>query len=332
MQRIVPAAAIAALLMLAACGGDDSADTTSDADNSDTDSADGGDDGDLTPVNVGVIPIVDVAPIYLGIEQGFFEEEGLEITPVGAQGGAAIVPGVTSGEFQFGFSNVTSLLIAGAQGLDLQMVAPGNSSTGEVGEDFAAIVTNPDSGISSAADLAGRTVAANTLNNIVDSTTRELVRQDGGDPSAIEFVEIAFPDMPGALANGQVDAAFVLEPFLSMTLEDGAVPIASPYAEVDPDLMIAAYFTSGQYAAEEPETVDAFVSAMEQSLAYAQDNPEEARDVLGTYTEIDAELRESLVMPRFEPEINVDTVQLLADLAEGDGLLDEPVDASELVR
>ncbi|NEE01268.1 ABC transporter substrate-binding protein [Phytoactinopolyspora halotolerans] len=328
MQRTLTAAAVAASLMLAACGGDDdSADAPTDSDG-----AGNAESGELTPVNVGVIPIVDVAPIYLGIEQGFFAEHGLDVTPVSAQGGAAIVPGVTSGEFQFGFSNVTSLLIAAAQGLELQMVAPGNSSTGEPGEDFAAIVTQPDSGISSAADLEGRTVAANTLNNIVDSTTREVVRLDGGDPSAVEFVEIAFPDMPAALANGQVDAAFVLEPFLSMTLQDGAVPVASPYAETDPDLMIAAYFTSAQYAAEEPETVDAFVSAMQESLAYAEENPEEAREMLGTYTEIDAELREMLVLPRFEPEINQDTVQLLADLAEGDGLLDQPVDVSELIR
>jgi NitT/TauT family transport system substrate-binding protein len=283
-------------------------------------------------VSVGVIPIVDVAPIHLGVEQGFFEEEGLDVTLVAAQGGAAIIPGVVSGEFQFGFSNVTSLLLASGQGLGLQMVAPGNSSTGEIGADFSGILTTADSDISRPAELAGRTVAVNTLNNIADSVTREVVRQDGGDPDTIQFVELGFPDMPGALANNQVDAAFVLEPFRTMAEDQGAEQIASGYADVDPDLMIAAYFTSDEYASAEPETVDAFVTAMQRSLAYAQDNPEEARAVLGSYTELEPEIQEAIVMPRFEPEINEATVQLLADLAEADGLLDAPVDISELIR
>ena len=61
-----------------------------------------------TKLKVGVIPIADVAPLYLGIEKGFFKEESLEIEPVLAEGGAAIVPAVISGANQIGFSNATS--------------------------------------------------------------------------------------------------------------------------------------------------------------------------------------------------------------------------------
>ena len=84
-----------------------------------------------TAITVGVIPIVDVAPIYLGVAQGFFEEEGLDVTLELAQGGAAIVPAVVSGDYQFGFSNVTSLLLATSNGVPVKAVAPGNFSTGQ---------------------------------------------------------------------------------------------------------------------------------------------------------------------------------------------------------
>ncbi|GGQ38265.1 hypothetical protein GCM10010279_54370 [Streptomyces mutabilis] len=66
----------------------------------------GSSDGGTTTLKVGLIPIVDVAPLYLGQEKGFFEERGLKLEFSGAQGGAAIVPGVVSGQFQFGFSNM----------------------------------------------------------------------------------------------------------------------------------------------------------------------------------------------------------------------------------
>ncbi|MGH8826333.1 MAG: ABC transporter substrate-binding protein, partial [Jiangellaceae bacterium] len=235
--------AAVALLMTAACGGDDESTDGSAGDAT-------GDSSELTPVTVGVIPIVDTAAIWLGVDQGIFEEHGLDVQLEVAQGGAAIVPGVISEEFQFGFSNVTSLLLASHEGLPLQIVAPGNSSTGEVGADIGAVVTMPATGIESAADLSGRTVAVNTLNNIGDSTIRNVVEADGGDPSDINFVEMPFPDMPAAVVNGQVDAAWILEPFLTITMDQGATPVSWNFVETDPDLMIAAYFTSKPYAQE----------------------------------------------------------------------------------
>ncbi|MFP5333893.1 MAG: hypothetical protein ACLGIV_01135 [Actinomycetes bacterium] len=41
---------------------------------------------------VGVIPIVDVAPIYLGVEQGFFEERGIDLTLESGQGAPRSCP------------------------------------------------------------------------------------------------------------------------------------------------------------------------------------------------------------------------------------------------
>jgi NitT/TauT family transport system substrate-binding protein len=314
-------AATAVTLVLAACGG------PSDA------GPEGGSpaDGELTPVTVGVIPIVDVAPIYLGVQEGFFEDRGLDVTLELAQGGAAIVPAVVSGEYQFGFSNVTSLLVASSQGLPLKAVAAGNFTTGTPGEDFGAIVVPEDSDVEDAADLAGKTVAVNTLNNIGDTTIRKVVADAGGDPAAVEFVEMGFPDMPAAVAGNQVDAAWVVEPHLTTALQQGARFVASNFAETDPELMIAAYFTSEQKIAEDPETVEAFTAAMEESLTYAEEHPDETRAVLDTYTEIDPAVKEAMVMPRFAPDLEEHSFQVLADLGMEYGMFEEPVDVSQLL-
>ncbi|KHL12471.1 NitT/TauT family transport system substrate-binding protein [Mumia flava] len=312
------AAALAASAALAACGGGD-------------DGGDGGSGSETDQVTVGVIPIVDVAPIYLGDEQGFFEDEGIDLTLETGQGGAAIVPGVASGQFQFGFSNVTSLILAESQDLPLTMVAPGNSTTGEVGDDFGAVVAPEGSDIAEPADLAGKRVAVNTLNNIGSTTINKVVRDDGGDPSTIEYVELGFPDMPGALSNGQVDAAWVVEPFLAITEGQGATPVAWNFAATDPELMIAAYFTSEQTAQSDPDLVERFTNAMEESLQYASDNPDEARAILSSYTEIDAETAEQLTLPTWPTEINEDSVQLLADLALEDGLIDSEPDIEAML-
>ncbi|AYF98216.1 ABC transporter substrate-binding protein [Protaetiibacter intestinalis] len=289
------------------------------------------DDGELTAVTVGVIPIVDVAPIYLGVQKGFFEEEGLDVTLELAQGGAAIVPAVVSGEYQFGFSNLTSLMLARTNDVPIKAIAAGNFTTGAE-PDFAAVVVPADSDIQSAADLAGHTVAVNTLNNIGDSTVRNVVEQDGGDPSSLQFVEMGFPDMPAAIADHQVDAAWILEPHLTRALQAGARVVSWNYAETDPNLMIASYFTSDQLIASDPDLVDAFISAMNKSLEYAEANPDETRAALDEYTEIDPAVKEAMVMPRFSSEFTSDSFQLLADLALKYGLVTDPIDVSAVIK
>jgi NitT/TauT family transport system substrate-binding protein len=318
MRRKVAALMAAPLLLAVACGGSD-------------DEGDGGNAGALDEVTVGVIPIVDVAPIYLGAEQGFFEDQGIDLTLEAAQGGAAVVPGVISGDYQFGFSNVTSLLVGAQEGLPLQVVANGVASTGEAGADFGAVVTSPDSGITDAADLAGKRIAVNTLNNIGTTTVNASIRAAGGDPSGVQYVELPFPDMPAALDAGNVDAIWVVEPFLTIATNNGATFVASNFVDAAPDLTVAAYFTSKQLAGEDADLVERFTTALEQSLEFASKNPDETRAILSTYTEIDQAVIDAMTLPAWPTEINRDSIEQLGKLSVEDGLLEKQPDLDALL-
>jgi NitT/TauT family transport system substrate-binding protein len=316
MRRPLILLALVGVLVAAGCGSSD-------------DEPGGTSDG-VQQVKVGIIPILDVAPIYLGKEKGFFTGRNIELTLESGQGGAAIVPGVVSGQFQFGFSNVTSLLIAQSRGLPLKVVSNGVASTGKDKADFGGVVTRDDS-IKTAADLAGKRVAVNTLKNIGDSTIRASVRKAGGDPSSIKFVELAFPDMPAALEAGQVDAIWVVEPFLSTSIGQGGRLVASNYVDTAPDLTVALYFTSEQLTKDDPDLVKRFTDAMTESLAYADSHPDEARRVLTTYTQIDEAVIEKLTLPKWPPDINRESVETLASLAVQDGLVTEQPDVAALL-
>ena len=213
----------------------------------------------------------------------------------------------------------------------LKIVAPGNSSTGVEGEDFSAVVVAGDSDIQSAKDLAGKTVAVNTLNNIGDTTVRESIRKDGGNPDDVEFVELAFPDMPAAVASGNVDAAWVVEPFVAISEDQGHRVVAWNLVDTAPELMIAGYFASEELIDSDPELVENFVAAITESLEYAEAHPDEARAIVQTYTEIDDTLIEKVTLPKWPTEVNEESTQKLADLAEQDGLVKEPVDVAALL-
>ena len=203
VRRLVPVLSVS-LLALAACGGGDEG-------SSDGSTA----EGEVREVTVGALPILPTAALYAGIEEGFFADHDLEVTVETGQGGAALVPGVMAGQIDFATSNPVSLLQARERGLDVRVVAHWTSALSEGDGDINGVVASAGSGLESAADLAGKRVAINTLNGLGDLTIREAVEQDGGDPESVQFVELPFPDMPAALAQGNVDAVWVPEPFLS---------------------------------------------------------------------------------------------------------------------
>ncbi|WP_082104310.1 ABC transporter substrate-binding protein [Demequina soli] len=322
--------AAVSVLALAACSSDSPSTTESSSGSMPSESASSGAMMEPTDITVGVIPILDVAPIYLGVQEGFFTDEGLNVTLELAQGGAAIVPGVVSGQFQFGFSNTTSLILAQSNALGIQAVAPGVSTTGDEMKDFGGVLVKADSGISGYKDLEGKKVAVNTLNNINTSTINKAVTDAGGDPSTITYVELAFPDIVPAIVSGDVDAGQVVEPFLTVGTGQDLTNLGSNYALTDPNLMIAEYFTSADYASSDPAVVDAFKAAMEKSLDYANSNPDAVRAVLATYTSMDEATQQAVVLPKWPSTIDSNSVDLLAQLAVTDGFLTEVPDLSAL--
>jgi NitT/TauT family transport system substrate-binding protein len=285
--------------------------------------------GQADKVNVGVIPIVDVAPIYLGKQQGFFSKRNIDLNLQTAQGGAVIISGVASGQYQFGFSNVVSLLLAQSRNLPVKVVANGNNSTGDKTNDFGGIVVK-DPAITSPKGLEGKKVATNTLKNIVDTSVKDIVSKDGGDASKVSFVELAFPDMSAALDAGRVDAMFVVEPFLSAAKAKGWKVIGT-YADVDPKLCVALYFTSTQLATSNADLVKRFHDAMNESLTYADSHPDAVRAVLGTYTQITEEVRKSLTLPKWPTDIDQNSIKHLGDLAVQYGLMTAPADLTKLL-
>ncbi|MGW8526837.1 MULTISPECIES: ABC transporter substrate-binding protein [Nocardiopsidaceae] len=289
-------------------------------------------EGGLRRITAGAIPIVDVAPLHLGVDQGFFADRGIDLEIQPGSGGAAAIPGVVSGNFEFAFGNTVSLLVARDQGLPLKVFANGVSSNGEQGADFSAVFVRDDSPVETAADLEGMTVAANNLLNIGDTTVRESVREAGGDPSDIEFVEMAFPDMVPALENGRIDAAWLVEPFTTAALDAGNREIASNFVDTHPELSVAAYFTSEEMLAREPELVDDVEAALQESFAYAEANPDEVRRILGEYTEIDGAALTDIRLPRWPEAVNEESVGVLADLMLEDGLIGTEADLAALYR
>ena len=322
MRRVLAIlAVVATAAVVAGCGGDD-------------ESGGGQSGGAAKPetLQIGLIPIADVAPVFLGMKKGFFEEQKLKLEPQFAAGGAAITPAVISGDFDIGFSNTVSLLIAASKDLPVQIISQGVLGGPDMSKPWADVLVPKDGDIKEPKDLEGKTIAANTLNNICEVTINATLEQKGVDVSTLKYTEIPFPEMVGALEKGRVDAACVVEPFVTQGKGAGMRGIDPFYAGTAPDLTVATYFASREYIEKNPGIVDRFVTAMEKSLQYASEHPDEVRDVLTEYTEIPPEAAKAINLPSWKPELTEDTIQKLSELSQKYGLIEEQPDLNELIR
>jgi NitT/TauT family transport system substrate-binding protein len=310
------AALVVGLLAIAGCGGDDDGATRSEK---------------LTTLNVGLIPIVGVGPVFLGEKKGFYRKEGLRIKPRFSVGGAEIVPSVMNGSLDIGYSNTVSLLIAAERGLPLRLLTGGVVGAPDREHAWAQIMVPKDGSIRTPADLAGKTIAVNTLKNVADTTTKESLAKHGVDPGSVKLLEVDFPDMPAALKAGRVDAIFEVEPFVTVAESQGARALLPPYVETSPSLPISNFFTTEQYIGKHRDVVERFVRATRRSLAYARDHPEEVRPLTADFTKIQPNVRQKMTLPSWNPDIDRDGIGLLDRLNIKYGLYRQPVDLDALV-
>lgn len=310
----------AMLLVVAACGS----------------SADSGAAQSLTAKNPTTVSVTDVAGVpsaflMYGKRAGLFREHGLELKIQTAAGGAAIIPGVVSGTYDFGGSNVMSVIVATAKGVPVSMVAPGTSERTTPDQAFGAILVSPDSGITEPADLAGKTIAINTLDGIAHLTTKISLRNHGVDPASVELTEIGFPNMLSALEKGHIDAAWEIEPFLTMGLGSGARPILWPYLETKPGMQVGSYVTNRQYLNENPEVVKAFQAGVADTATAISENPGEFREALPELTELSPAAAQEMRLPRWQTSVSRPTLELINEKSAKLGFIDEPADIEKML-
>lgn len=320
MRRTLVTLTAAVALLTAACSGGDTTSSTDAANSSET-----------RVVKIGSLPVLSTGTLLAGEEQGFFEERGLEVDLQTSQGGAAVVPAVSSGQVDFGSANPISLMQARERGIDLKIVSHWSSSQSEGNEkESSAVLAMPDSGIEGAAGLVGKTVAVNTLRNLGELVIREAVKLDGGDPDAVQFVEMGFADMPGALANGSIDAAWSPEPFFTIMLDGGAEVVSYANNDAIPGMPSQMFFTSADLVEKDPEFVRNVRDAINDSQDYVEENPDALKEAAQEFLDMDADLLDRMLVEEYGSDLRRAQIERTAELMVEHGIVDEMPDVEGL--
>ncbi|WP_433263056.1 ABC transporter substrate-binding protein [Actinosynnema sp. CS-041913] len=283
-------------------------------------------------IKLGLLPILDVASVHVAIKKGYFKDEGLEIEPISIQGGAAAIPGLINGELDITFGNWVSFFAAeakdAAKGVDgLKLINDGYQAKPEM----FLILTGPDSTVKSPKDLAGKTIAINTFRNIAELTAKATLEANDVDPKSVTFKEFAFGDMQAAVQNKTVDAAFMVEPFISKAQRAiGAVSVLDAASGPTDGIPVAGYGTTGKFAKENPNTVAAFQRAMAKGQRDAADRPT-VEPLLVEYAKVDKETASLVHFGEFPTTLDATRLQRVATLMKTYGLLEKDFDVKPML-
>jgi len=269
-----------------------------------------------TATNLGIMNIGDCATHFVAVAQGYYEEENITVEPTAFKGGALIAAAIAGGSVDMGWSNVASIILAYDQGFDYQYVAPGADQITDT-HAVHRVMVMPNSGITRASDLAGKTFGVNTINNIQGWCVKKWVEDDGGDPDTIDFLELPMPQLHTNLISGAVDAITPPEPFDTIAEMEGAVVLGDAFEAVGSHVLIASWFGSKAWIDANQSTAEAFRDATLKAVDWIGDssNENELRDLIVADCGVSEAVAGAMHLPYFNDKLPGDLIQPWIDLA-----------------
>ncbi|MCB5160685.1 ABC transporter substrate-binding protein [Marinomonas algarum] len=235
------------------------------------------------------LPGGDKAPVYVGVQQGFFAEEDLEVKIASGRGSTDALTKMATGQSDIGTSDVGALMAAKAQS-DVPVTAVFSYFT----QAPHAFFTLESSGITSIKDLKGKKVATSPFTSS-NAFLPLVLKQNGLSEDDIKLVK----SDPGALApmmiTGNTDAiiAWVTNTALYEAQAGGAgkTLIEMPWSESGLSLYSSSLLASERFLEERPEVAKRFIKAFAKAVEFTYANPDQAgADLHKMVPEVDANI------------------------------------------
>lgn len=304
-RSIVATMAASALMLVAACSGsDDGKDTSS-----------GGAELEKVTYLTSFGNFGRDAYAWVAKEKGFFEEAGFDVEIKPGQGTNNVIS-LLADQAHFGVVDMTGalLLMGNNESTDFTVLAAIHQRT------MAAILTL-DTSITTPKDLEGKRIA-DAPGSVVRNLFPTYARLAGVDASKVQWVNGEPQALMGMAASGSVDAIgqFVVGKPTLETIAKGKPAVVLPYSDVMTDLYGIVLVTSKKLAAENPEMVKRFTTALLKGLDYAITNPQEAGEILSKH------------VPEADPKAAATELELMAAFVRAEGSKIGTLDSDRLAR
>ncbi|MGI8867793.1 MAG: ABC transporter substrate-binding protein [Mycobacteriales bacterium] len=316
LRSRVTAAAVAALtaLSLASC--------SSSSNNS----------GASMSLRVSTLPIADLGAYFYALDSGLFKKAGLSVKDTSSTGGAASISAMLSGSVDIAYSGSDSVIKAYAKKLPVRVIAAANNNQPAGDTDSAGLVV--PASIGSPAELEGKTLATNALNNVNQIYTQNYLEKNGVDPKKVKFVEVPFPEQVAALKAGRIFGTLLPEPFMSQAVAGGLKVLGLPYRSATGGTApVASWVSSTKVLGQHDKAIAAFVKTMKTADAAANDpaNRPALVKALLNHTKLTQAVASKITLVQYTNAVDTQRLKDLADLLVKYGVLKESPDLSGMI-
>ncbi len=216
-------------------------------------------------VRVGGVGSAAEATFHWAKEHGYLREEGLDLDIQTFNGAQVMIPPLSADQLDVGSGAPgPGLFNAILRGVNLRIVADrSRAAPGTRNQCLMARKSLIDSGaIRSFADWRGRVFAENVPGVITTSLIdRELQRAGLSLQQDVTSVTLGFPEMLTAFTNEAIDFGILIEPFMTLGEEQGAVTCWRPTSELGPNFQIAVTLYGPTFAEQRAEQARRFMVA-----------------------------------------------------------------------
>lgn len=266
-----------------------------------------------THVELGTMGADGSAQPFYGLDHGFFKDAGLDVKVTVMNNTAQLASAVAGGALEIGYGSVIPVAQAHLRGIEFRLIAPAlvyNSPTLT-----NVIMTGKTSGINSAADLNGKTVAVNGLRDLTQYEMQGWIEQNGGDITKVKLIEIPFSEMGTALETNRVAAAIFAEPFATGAATQGRV-IGNGSEAVGKHYMVTGWFATPEWLAKNTALAKRIQGTMLKIAKWANANHADTQQIILKYTKVLPDVAAKMVRSTYgETAVDPAIVQPAIDVA-----------------
>ncbi len=230
-------------------------------------------EGEKVTVMMGFVPLIQYAPFYVAVDQGYYADEGLSVSiTYTSEGSAGVIKQLAANKVQFGYAGADSVITSRSK--DIPVVSIYNLEP----KNLFGIASKKEKNITNPEDLARKKVAITGFGGSTYTMGRMILQEAGVDYNNVEFVAVG-GGLISSLVADKVDATsvHVAEKVILNNMDvDTNILWAKDYSNFIGSVHVV---TSEQISGDNPELVKKFVKATKRGLEYAATHPNETADI-----------------------------------------------------
>jgi NitT/TauT family transport system substrate-binding protein len=280
--------------------------------------------GELESIDVAYSSFESVALFWIAREQGFFSQNGLNVTAIRYDTGAGALNGMINDEADIALgTNEFPLTIKALENEKIRTVASISES------EFIYVVGRRDRGIEEVSDLKGKVVGT-TFGTIAQFYLGRFLSLNGVNVQDITLLDLRTPEeWVNAVVDGDVDAVSTAQPYADRA-EEGLGANAVVWSAQSHRPLFTQVISTDNWIANSPKLVEKFLKSLLQAEEYASSDPNSAKAIVKMEMNVTVEYMTTVwAQNRFR--LSLDQAQVVAMEDEARWLISENLTSATAV-